>query len=929
MMKKLRYISSLVLTMLLWLLSAQCVCAQDNPFRYGSPMYWQKQSMLDKDAGKFDAAYEDLKKAEKGYGELGNTELQAQMIQEIGLMETQWGRWDEAKEHYLEALRMVREEKNEIGQAIILIGLLELCRMTGDNKNFKHYDISLDSLFFASQSAQIQTLIHMYRIKYYIGTKELTMAEVQLKECWDDIQKLNLIDRESAKLQFYGFSMTLKKLQGKNQEAIKYAKDYIEQTGKLEGKNSPKYYQAYRNLCELYSLANDNAATLACLDSLENGVGYPHQDQELIAAFYNIKGICHYNLHNYDKAIVYFNLAYNAVLDKTLEESAEKFKSLQYKGEAYYKQKRYNEAFDIYRKYTEIIKKKYGEPSSQYQMAIFILANIEGASGNKEKADSLFSSAMCYFLKHAKQSWKFSTASQRELLWKEVLNYLPSTSAFATRYGFNNNKLTELCYDATLFTKALLLDTERSVVEIIRNEGTAEDVENYRLLYTMNNKLQELQKDYEHNRHRIDSLTYKRRELEQKLSSKCLRYKEYNAFMDLDYQTIRKSLKENEVVVDFADYIESDSLQKYDVYIFKRDMEHPFLTRCFRQGQLDSLLNGAQSYVLYDQEQTRTDATQLLWGAIREHVKEGSTVYYIPSGAIHGIALEALPMADGTTLGKHYNFVRLTSARELMRIRRNQPVNKTATLYGGLKYDLSREKMEEESLKYDTSDLAWMMRSGYGDKGFGELKKTREEVEKIGQTLRNNGYTVTTYMGAKGNVESFLNMNGKAPSIIHIATHGFYYTPDEAKNKDFFIGYADDMLMSGLVFSGGNVAWLNKNPKMLALGGILTAKDIANLDLSGTDLAVLSACKTAQGKVTSEGIYGLQRAFKKAGVGTIVMSLWSVNDKVTAEFMTTFYERLTAPDCAWDKRKAFEQTKEIIRKKHPDPYLCAAFVMLD
>ena len=103
MMKKLRYISSLVLTMLLWLLSAQCVCAQDNPFRYGSPMYWQKQSMLDKDAGKFDAAYEDLKKAEKGYGELGNTELQAQMIQEIGLMETQWGRWDEAKEHYLEA----------------------------------------------------------------------------------------------------------------------------------------------------------------------------------------------------------------------------------------------------------------------------------------------------------------------------------------------------------------------------------------------------------------------------------------------------------------------------------------------------------------------------------------------------------------------------------------------------------------------------------------------------------------------------------------------------------------------------------------------------------------------------------------------------------------------------------------------------------
>ena len=94
-------------------------------------------------------------------------------------------------------------------------------------------------------------------------------------------------------------------------------------------------------------------------------------------------------------------------------------------------------------------------------------------------------------------------------------------------------------------------------------------------------------------------------------------------------------------------------------------------------------------------------------------------------------------------------------------------------------------------------------------------------------------------------------------------------------------------------------------------------------------MVVLSACQTAQGKITSEGVYGLQRAFKKAGVGTIVMSLWSVSDKTTSEFMTTFYERLADKNNAWNKRKAFEEAKEIIRKKHPDPYLWAAFVMLD
>ena len=113
------------------------------------------------------------------------------------------------------------------------------------------------------------------------------------------------------------------------------------------------------------------------------------------------------------------------------------------------------------------------------------------------------------------------------------------------------------------------------------------------------------------------------------------------------------------------------------------------------------------------------------------------------------------------------------------------------------------------------------------------------------------------------------------------------------------------------------------------LGGILTANDIARLDLSNTDMVVLSACQTGQGKATSEGLYGLQRAFKKAGVGTIVMSLWNVDDRVTSEFMATFYERLTDKANALDKRKAFEDAKRIVRKNHPDPYHWAAFVMLD
>ena len=200
---------------------------------------------------------------------------------------------------------------------------------------------------------------------------------------------------------------------------------------------------------------------------------------------------------------------------------------------------------------------------------------------------------------------------------------------------------------------------------------------------------------------------------------------------------------------------------------------------------------------------------------------------------------------------------------------------------------------------------------------------------KIEFILKMNKWQVKTYMGKEGSEESFLAMHGKAPHILHIATHGFYYTPDSAGQVNYLKGYTDAMSLSGLVLSGGNAAWLGKPMSRGVLGGILSANDIARIDLSNTDMVVLSACKSGQGKATPEGLYGLQRAFKKAGVGTIVMSLWNVDDKVTSEFMVTFYEYLANAHNAWDKRKAFETAKTIIRMKHPAPFHWAAFVMLD
>ena len=925
MMNHKRYIS----VVFIWLLSISCIWAQTNPYRFGSPHYWMAQGTLDIYAGKFDIAYENLEKAQKGYRELGDVGFQIQATEAMGALKAGLGEWEKAKQHYQDALQIATEANEDFAQSKVMVDLLALYRTVGDIIGYNQYLKALDSLYHVSNSAKLKTIYHLYWSNEYLARKEFAMVETQLLQCWDVMLDLPFSDREQAKLNYYNSMMNLKQQQRQYKDAIRAAKHYIEQTKILNGRNSDQQYQAYSKLCTLYALDNDSTRAFACLDSLERGVGHSYQDKEVIANFYNVKGCCYADFKKFDKAIACFDKAYKTLYDKRTEDSPSKFASLLNKSEAYFMLKRYDDAYATFSEYVETSRNKYGETSGTYSQALFTLANIEGARGNINEADSLFRMSMNCLLVNMKQLWRYSTPSQREQFWMETLNNLSGMAAFAVKCGNFDSELTETCYNALLFSKSLLLETEKSVVDIIRKEGTNDDIANYRNLLAVNNRLLVLRNNYEYNKLEIDSLTIQQRELEQQLSHKCQSYNEYETYLDINYEKVRNSLADHEVVVDFSDYQTEDSVRQYAAYIYDKDKSHPLLVKCFDQQQLDSLLDGMQNYTLYNYEQLQNRASKLIWNPIEASIAKGSTVYYIPSGVMHGIALEALPLSDGTTLGQHYDFVRLTSAREIVNAHHSSKINRTATLYGGLQYSLDPQKMEEESKAYEKSDLAGLVRSEYGVSGFKDLRNTKDEVKKIEKTLVDNGFSVKAYLGSKGNAESFVALDGKSPSIVHIATHGFYYTPDEAKDKDFLRGYTDAMSLSGLVFAGGNAAWLGKKNVDGVLGGVLTAKDIANLDFKGTDLLVLSACKTGQGKVTAEGVFGLQRAFKKAGVGTIIMSLWNVDDKVTSEFMIAFYEQLTDKANNWNKRKAFEQTKEIIRKEHPDPYYWAAFVMLD
>ena len=222
--------------------------------------------------------------------------------------------------------------------------------------------------------------------------------------------------------------------------------------------------------------------------------------------------------------------------------------------------------------------------------------------------------------------------------------------------------------------------------------------------------------------------------------------------------------------------------------------------------------------------------------------------------------------------------------------------------------------------------------------GWKSLPATKTEVDAISNMLESHKIGVKTYTGVVGNEESFKSLSGKKIPIIHLATHGFFYKNDDVNKKPFleqicmesqnYFKPDNSLKRSGLILAGAQRAWAGEQIPSNVEDGILLAEEIAAMDLSGIDLVVLSACETGLGEITSEGVFGLQRAFKKAGVQTLIMSLWKVDDNATSLFMQTFYKHWLDGK---SKHEAFSIAQSTVsdNESYSNPYYWAAFIMLD
>ncbi|MCM1251143.1 MAG: CHAT domain-containing protein [Alistipes sp.] len=494
----------------------------------------------------------------------------------------------------------------------------------------------------------------------------------------------------------------------------------------------------------------------------------------------------------------------------------------------------------------------------------------------------------------------------------------------------NSSRSARLLYDASLLNKGIMLEASANLLRLINQSGNDDLLQLYQQLKRNRQELAatrqfKVSEEWERKKSEADAL-------EQQIIVGSREIGDYMNFTAVTWKDVKAALKPGETALEFvcsrdkemeyysAELVRADYDEPKHFFLMALPVEHK--SDCHPAGELTAQL------------------TQKIWKKLLPHFTKGKRVYFSPSGRLYNIPVEYLPFDDERRMDDVYRMVRLSSTRELV-LHRSANGNRNAVLYGGLNYNTGVDDMELYAASFAStrgmSKRGFVAPDGTQRNLWGYLSGTLREVDDIESELVQKCYQVMKYTGDTGVEESLKALSGQPFRILHLATHG-YYLPKEGKTVSSFAASAQESLnRSGLVFSGANNAWLNPSSQLQGLDdGILTAHEISLLNFAGTDLVTLSACQTGLGDVTSEGVFGLQRAFKLAGVHTLLMSLWQVSDEATQAMMSEFYRGLAA---GLDKRSAFAAAQAKVRRSvfmidgkavpGSDPALWAAFVMMD
>jgi CHAT domain-containing protein/tetratricopeptide (TPR) repeat protein len=421
----------------------------------------------------------------------------------------------------------------------------------------------------------------------------------------------------------------------------------------------------------------------------------------------------------------------------------------------------------------------------------------------------------------------------------------------------------------------------------------------------------------------ISDLTEQKERIEQELASKSAAFRERQRATRLDANALRKLLPANTALVDILSYSHSFSRKagektrrkaerRFVAFILRRDSE----IRRVELGASDSIVQNIKKWrETYGAKQGAVDMGRDLrdqiWKPLEPDLKGAETVLVSPDGSFCSFPLAALPGSKpGSYLIEERNIV-LVPVPQLLLQPRSGGQESALAAQTGFDVPLLVGNVDFDADPHSLPTTATAARGEAPQGLFSPLPATSKEIVDVAEIYRQAFRREPIALTGKRASEQAVRSETPRHRWLHFATHGFFAPgnvltdeptePLAERSAGNLVGSAEDVrgfhpsLLSGIVLAGANRGWASRGRRSSKEGedGVLTALDVEQMNLTETELVVLSACETGLGRLAGgEGALGLQRAFQVAGARNVIASLWKVDDQATAALIHLFYLNL-------------------------------------
>jgi CHAT domain-containing protein/Tfp pilus assembly protein PilF len=604
----------------------------------------------------------------------------------------------------------------------------------------------------------------------------------------------------------------------------------------------------------------------------------------------------------------------------------------------YWSQGDYARAKPLLGQASEILKETLGDQHPDYASSLINLAWLSWSEGDIARAEFLLRQS----LRISRGNLDLAAAVQAErqqLVMNDMLRH--NLDAYLT-LAVRAQKAGEPAYGHVLAWKGAVFARQQRVRWERQHPELAAD---FARLERTTSQLAQLalaapaSSQGEAYRRQLQQLTEDKERQESDLAQKSAAFRQQQARARLSPAQVQALLPKDAALIDFLEYTDFTPSPKSKG---KLDREWHLAAFVVRPGLLEQLDLGpvrpitaaidrwrqAVSRQSADQElrEAGTELRRRLWQPLTAHLQGVGTVLVSPDGAVARLPLAALPGSRPDAYLIEELAIAVVPVPQLLpELLAAQPGTDKAEpsllLVGDVDYGAVPGLVDEHG---GSRSAARGSRAGVLP-AYGALAATREEIVAVRDSFEQR-FAAGHVRALRRDQATETAVRVQAPRhrYLHFATHGFFAPPElrsalapaaersgrPGRVSDDFFGQRGVSgwhpgLLSGLVLAGAN-----RPPLPEQDDGVLTALEVAQLDLSDVELAVLSACETGLGEVAGgEGLLGLQRAFQVAGARSVVASLWKVDDDASRQLMVRLYENLWRTKQPLGKLEALRQAQ--------------------